>query len=698
MCGIIGLFNNSRAGYKIIKGLEILKNRGKDGYGITDGKGSYYSKDIRKLTLLKSRNVLGHSLHSVVGYVRQPIRNCFVANCEIYNWKQLRDEYASKAENDAELMLELLEKNSIKAIEEFDGVFAFCYWNKEELVLARDILGEKPIWYSHSDGFGFASEKKALERLGYLDIVELNPRKILKYDIKEDRIEFVQREFFSTTPELRLGMKELETQLKKRLIKAIRKRIPKRKFGLLFSGGIDSTVTAFILKQLGCKFVCYTAACSQGKTAEDLVYSEKVAKELGLRLKKIEIELDKVPSLLKEVVPLIEDTNVTKVAVALPFFVACERAKKDGCKVIFSGLGSEEIFAGYQRHKNSADINKECLSGLIKIYERDLYRDDVITMFHSLELRLPFLDKSLVDFCLRIPVEYKLKEGRDKIILRNVAKALGIPEKFCERKKRAAQYGSNFMKAIEKLTKTSRLRYKSEYLRRFYPSHNLKLAVLFSGGKDSCYAIHVMQRQNYEISCLVAIKSKNPDSWMFHTPNIEMTRMQAEAMGLPLIETETLGKKEEELKDLRQALVEAKKQYKIEGVVTGALYSTYQRNRIEKICDELGLKIFSPLWHVNQETEMREMINEGFVFIITKIAADGLSKSWLGRQVTQKDVDDLVALNKKNGINIAFEGGEAETLMLDGPIFKKKLEIRKAENRMENSYTGVYEIKEISLS
>ncbi|MFH0978337.1 MAG: diphthine--ammonia ligase [Candidatus Woesearchaeota archaeon] len=691
MCGIIGIFNNPEAGQKIKRGLEILKKRGKDGYGITDGKKTYFASKPSKLPVLKSRNILGHALHSIVGKIDQPLANCFVANCEIYNWKELNKEY--NARNDAELIQRMMEVHGLKPIEQLDGVYAFAFLQEETLWLARDIIGEKPVWYSHSEGFAFASEKKALEDLGYGDIIELNPRQIVVYNLAADKMTFVDRKFFKTDKEV--NPEGAQEKVQELLLEAIRKRVPDKKFGLLFSGGVDSTIIAKILKELGCKFNCYTACV--GDHAEDLGYAKKAAKQLGLKLKVTHATEKEVPRLLQQAVPLIEDTNVTKVAVALPFFLACRQAHKDGCKVIFSGLGSEEIFAGYQRHKNSSDINKECLSGLLKIYERDLYRDDVITMHNSLELRLPFLDTKLVEYCLRLPARLKLDKERDKIILRNIATKVGVPPEFAERKKRAAQYGSGSMRVIEKLTRKAGLKYKSEFMRRFYPKHNLRLGVLFSGGKDSCYAAYVMNRQNYKVCCLITIESENPDSYMFHTPNIGLTELQAMAMEMPIVKQRTKGIEGLELEDLKKALVTAKKEHKIEGVVTGALYSTYQRSRIEKVADSLGLKIFSPLWHLNQESEMREILNQGFKFIVIKIAADGLDKSWLGKQICQEDVDKLTILHEKNRINIAFEGGEAETLVISGPLFKKRLMIEEAQSEMENKCTGIYNIKKIRL-
>lgn len=684
MCGIIGIFGKKDS-LKLAKaGIKVIKNRGKDNEG-------YFSK---------KDYTIGHCLHSVVGAVKQPLvsEGALSSNCEIYNWKELNKKYNLNAKNDSQVLLKLLEKQDPeKVLDELDGVYAFVYLKDKKLILARDILGVKPLWFSHVGGFSFCSEKKALEKLGFIDINELNPRKILIYDLEKDRINFKKRNFFDIFPETKESKEKIIENVKKLAESAISKRVPERKFGILFSGGIDSTFIAVVLKKLGIKFNCYTSYFEDPKlkTPEDLVFAKKAAQKLGLNLKISKLNQDNVKKYLKKIVPLIEDSNVVKVGVALTFYAACEKARKDGCKIIFSGLGSEEIFGGYERHKLSSNINKECVSGLLKMYERDNYRDDVITMNNNLELRLPFLDKKLVDYALKIPGKYKIADGMDKKILRDSAE--GVPEDIIKRKKKAAQYGSNFHKSLKKLSKKNGFKRISSYLRQFYPSHNVKLGALVSSGKDSIFAMHVMQKQNYEISCMITLKSQNPDSYMFHTPAIDMADLQAKSIGLPLIVQQTKGEKEKELSDLKKALAKAKKEHKIEGVVTGALFSNYQRDRVEKVADSLGLKIFAPLWHINQETYMREVIDNGYKFIMTKIMAEGLDKKWLNKIITLKDVDRLAELDKKIGFNIAGEGGEYETLMTDGPMFSKRIEITDFEIKEESKIVAELKIKKARL-
>ena len=226
---------------------------------------------------------------------------------------------------------------------------------------------------------------------------------------------------------------------------------------------------------------------------------------------------------------------------------------------------------------------------------------------------------------------------------------------------------------------------------------SLRLGALISGGKDSLYAAFLLKKQGHELVCAITIESSNPDSYMFHTPNTQLVRLQCEAMGLPLLTAKTKGVKEEELKDLKKALSLAKKKYNIEGVTTGALYSQYQSDRIKKICDDLGLKCLSPLWHMDQEAELNSLLKHGFDIILVKIAAEGLDTSWLGKKITAKDIDHLVELSKKHGLNIAGEGGEYESLVLDCPLFKSKLKITASEIIKESSNTAVMVIKKAEL-
>ncbi len=223
------------------------------------------------------------------------------------------------------------------------------------------------------------------------------------------------------------------------------------------------------------------------------------------------------------------------------------------------------------------------------------------------------------------------------------------------------------------------------------------IGALFSGGKDSVFAMYKLIREGKKIGCLISLKSKNKDSWMFHTPAMNMVKLQSEALEIPILISETDGEKEKELDDLKRALENAKKEYKITGVVAGALFSEYQYERVKKLASSLGLEAFAPLWHRNQAEVLEEIIDSGFEVIVTKVASAGLGEKWLGRKIGKKELNELIELNKKLGVHVCGEGGEFESLVIDGPIFKKRIELIETEKRMTSDITGVLEIKEAKL-
>ncbi|MBN2112097.1 diphthine--ammonia ligase [Candidatus Woesearchaeota archaeon] len=492
---------------------------------------------------------------------------------------------------------------------------------------------------------------------------------------------------------LKTSVKSGKKELKEKLVEFVSKRIPKKKFGIFFSGGVDSSLIALICKQQKADFVCYAVGI---EGASDIEAAKKAAKLIGINLRYRIISLKEAEKAVKNVTEIV-GPDVMKVGVGAVVYLAAEIAKKDKIKTFFSGLGSEEIFAGYERHSKSEDINEECWKGLKSMYQRDFMRDFPIAEELKIEILTPFLDSDLIKTAMQIPGEQKISKEHKKVVLREAAEEIGLAKEIAWRKKKAAQYGSGLQKAMRRLAKKSGFKMIPRYLFKFYKPRNMRLGALVSSGKDSMYAMYTMMKRNYEIGCMITLRSENLDSFMFHTAAIEMAEMQSKATGIPILEHSTKGEKEKELKDLKDAIEKAKKQYKIKGIVTGALHSQYQKERIEKIAKELGLEIFSPLWHVNQEKYMRDLTSSGFKFILTKISAEGLDKSWLNRVITEKDVEKLVEIDRKIGINIAFEGGEAESLMIDGPIFKKAIQITDSEIDEESKIIATLKIKKAEL-
>lgn len=204
------------------------------------------------------------------------------------------------------------------------------------------------------------------------------------------------------------------------------------------------------------------------------------------------------------------------------------------------------------------------------------------------------------------------------------------------------------------------------------------------------YAVYIAKKEGHEIRYLLSMKPQSQESYMFHHPNIELTEIQAELMETPLLVEETPGVKEEELKDLERLISRVKDD--VDGILTGALASNYQRERIDEICRKLGLKGVSPLWHIDPERYWRSLLNSGFKIMVTAVSAEGLDETWLGRIIDEKAVNELKELNNKFRIHLGFEGGEAETLVLDCPMFRKEIRVVEAVKNWDGQ-SGTYILK-----
>ena len=214
----------------------------------------------------------------------------------------------------------------------------------------------------------------------------------------------------------------------------------------------------------------------------------------------------------------------------------------------------------------------------------------------------------------------------------------------------------------------------------------MKVACLISGGKDSMLALHKTVEKHRVVS-LVSIFSKNPDSFMFHTANISMTDAIAQSIQIPLFKIWVGGEEEKEVDELSDQL----SALDIDGIVIGGIRSEYQRKRFQKIADDLGIKLIAPLWHVDEEKILDE-VSRKFNAIIVKVSAMGLDESFLGRRIDEGLTDELKKLRKKCGLNIAGEGGEFETLVLDAPMYKRSIEVSDFEIK-KGSMVSQLEIK-----
>jgi ABC transporter with metal-binding/Fe-S-binding domain ATP-binding protein len=210
----------------------------------------------------------------------------------------------------------------------------------------------------------------------------------------------------------------------------------------------------------------------------------------------------------------------------------------------------------------------------------------------------------------------------------------------------------------------------------------MKIGILYSGGKDSNLVLLKLLEKE-EIKVLISIIPKSVESYMFHFPNANLTKLQAKAIGLPIITKTTKAEKEKELEDLKEALKEAKEKFEIEAIASGAIKSKYQKERIDRIAKELNLESIAPLWQISEEEELRQVVESKIKAIITGVFAEEL-KEFLGKEI-EEVYNELLKL--KGRINISGEGGEYETFVYDSPIFKKRIKIVEKEKLDFGSYS-----------
>ena len=469
MCSIVGLQGNVKAD-DIVKMLKSSKNRGPDSSGLFLDK-IYTDISLDEFTDDNTYPIgFGHNLLSIYDLndrvsEPQPVSNgnlTLVFNGEIYNFKTIRNLLSKvgiekEILSDAEALLYLIDfynkDDLVKAIQMairlVDGDYAFAVWDGENIALARDPLGVKPLFYAQNDDLkGFASSKQSLIEVGFDDIETLKPEHIL----------FNWSDIAPAQPIYEKIFEGDVAKIDKLLKLSVTKRVEGlRELGVIFSGGLDSSYLALLLKEISenipLKITLYAVGAEGSKDVESAKYASKF---LNLELKICEVTEDLVREALPSVVRAIGDDNLMKVGVGLTTYFATKMVAEDGIKVAFSGQGADELFGGYKRYlKSFVDdtLNYDLRVDMSNMYHVNLERDDACSMLNGVELRLPFLDKNLVELVLNIPDNKKIVSMHDdmrKSILRKLAFEEGFDYEIAYRPKKAAQYGTGIDKILRK--------------------------------------------------------------------------------------------------------------------------------------------------------------------------------------------------------------------------------------------------------
>ncbi|HWS20097.1 MAG TPA: asparagine synthase (glutamine-hydrolyzing) [Nitrososphaera sp.] len=478
MCGIAGILSKKGENVVPLVGsmLHCMVNRGPDGVGLVADDWVVRSNSISTMQLqnVSGKSALGHTRLAIVGGTcgAQPFCSCdgrivLEHNGEIYNYKKIKKRLEKHHKfttmTDSEVIVHLIEdhlcKNSLlgaikKTVAELDGVYALAIQDKKtgEIALVRDRIGVRQLYYADRSKFvAFASERKALWKIGIKEptrrilpgsaIIISQDGRLQSFQVADpipQKVRIIHRTMASAVEAYR-----------KALIDAMEKRVQDfQRIGIIFSGGIDSVLIAYLAARMVPEVICYTGGVTG---SSDIVYARQIADKLGLKLKVCELDQEGVKRLVPEVMNVIEDSNAGQVEVALPVYCAVKLAHKDGIKVMLTGQGADELFGGYSWYAKVVEkegykmLRRHMTEDLLLLYKETLEREDKITMAHSIELREPFLDPEVIKMALATSLRLNVRGGSDsfgKHVHRKLAETLGIPRDIAYRIKEAAQHGS----------------------------------------------------------------------------------------------------------------------------------------------------------------------------------------------------------------------------------------------------------------
>lgn len=484
MCTICGHFvkEGQRSSTDIFDMLKKMEHRGPDRHGVyLDGEIERRKTIDEFETILKrkSRIALGHSRLGIVGAhsTTQPYTSCdgklaMIKNGEIYNYRELKSlllyRHRYQTTSDSEIVVHLLEEsyqgNLIEAVRRvtgiLDGMYVFAVTDGRSIVLARDPIGKKPLYFLEKGPVVyFSSEKKALWN-GDDEPKRLRPGEILS--LGDDGVS-IQKGAEIQLPQIDIvDFRQAVDLYKTSLLNAMKKRmagVRELRLGVIFSGGIDSVLVAKLLQGEGKNIICY---CTGTADSGDIVAARDVAKELGLELKVSIIDEAIVKGILSEVILNVEESGLLQVEVAIPMYMATKMAAADGIRVMYTGQAADELFAGYPwysdviRESGYLKLHEQLWEDLRRLYDDTLEREDKLAMAHSIEVRAPYLDRDVIRTAMRISPRLKIQGLEDNLrkrVHRQAAVELGVPPYLAFRIKDPAQSGSGIHGIVEKIAR-----------------------------------------------------------------------------------------------------------------------------------------------------------------------------------------------------------------------------------------------------
>ena len=467
----------------VVNMLRELTHRGNEGHGIATPDSVITARSIEELNIKNGSSsiALGHNLSRILPRDQpQPVQgNGFTVVFEgrlfpspnLPDLPEVKEIVGKLASNPL--------RNASHIIENLEGSYVFAVADSNKIIAGRDVFGETPLYYGENDTMcAVASERKALWKMGLEDVRSFPPGRLAVMNTRGFS--------FRTVKELRMPPKQtvdMETAaraLQLLLLESTRKRVSDLEaVAVAFSGGVDSSVVAVLAENVGLD-VQLVSVGLEGQP--EVMFAEEAAEALGLPLHLQTYTVNELEQTLAEALWLIEEPHSVNACIAVPFYWLAETASKLGYPVLLAGQGADELFGGYQRYlteyaeSGAEAVEQKMFHDIENAYRANFQRDNQVCSFHGVELRLPFIDRDVVDFALRLPLRLKLNSVEDRLrkrVLRRVARNLDIPSFMADKPKKAVQYTTGVTKALQHLAKDEGLtlrEYVKKAFSRVYPS------------------------------------------------------------------------------------------------------------------------------------------------------------------------------------------------------------------------------------
>ncbi|MBS7615910.1 asparagine synthetase B [Candidatus Bathyarchaeota archaeon] len=454
--------------------LKTLKQKGADTFGLATPTSIDLKAEPEKLRIqeLESQTAVGHVFTKILADDKpQPIMlesTALVFDGRIYQPQEFSDieSVVNAIEDDVEAGV-----NALMCVS--DGSFAFAIAKPKQLIVGRDSLGLYPLYYGENkDTFAVASERKALWKIGINKTFSFPPRHI--FVVGEKGVKTTTIKPAKNHCKRCVTMDEAVKNLKLLLEESAKQRFSGLKtVAVAFSGGLDSSLTAFLAKKAGVKTcLIHVSLENQAETLQ----AKEAATMLDLPLHTYTYSEEDLKQTIPAVLLATENAEPLNVSIGVPLFWAAEKASELGLNMLSSGQGADELFGGYKRYLTlysrygESLAEKAIIYDVSRMHEANFERDSKICSFNNVELRLPFATYPLVNFAMKLPLNLKIESRNDllrKAVLRKTAEKMGLPPQIAYRPKKAIQYATGVSKAIKKLAKREKLSLK-QFLDRLF--------------------------------------------------------------------------------------------------------------------------------------------------------------------------------------------------------------------------------------